>query len=84
LKWRLQKDRRSASWQQSIINARRDLQRIFADSRSIENYVLEHLEEIHSEAAEDAALEIGSYTGIIGGCPWRMSEVLDSQFWPGE
>jgi hypothetical protein len=82
LKWRLQADRRSASWQQSIVNARRELQRIFADSRSIEYYVLEHLETIYSEAAEDAILEMGSHSGVIEGCPWRMSDLLDSQFWP--
>jgi len=82
LKWKLQPNRRSGSWEETIRRERRELELIFDQSASIKNYVLSCSERIMKDAARDAAGEMRCTVAASDLPSWTLEQVLDHDFWP--
>ncbi len=83
LKWRHQPNSRTASWQSSIQNNRKEIWRVIEDSPSLKSYPAEVLSKAYSSARKDAARETQlppETFPII--CPFSIEEALDDTFWP--
>jgi hypothetical protein len=84
LKWQYQVSFRSKSWELTIKEQRRQIEKLLKDSPSLKRYLYD--EGIHETFAD--ALEIAcDETGLPGTafpeyCPYRMEQLLDKQFFP--
>jgi hypothetical protein len=83
LKWRFQPMRRSVSWQQSIDNARDEIQRRLDDSPSLhprlEELVAARYPVVRRNAMRETGLPIATFPDP---CPFSAEELLDEAFWP--
>jgi Domain of unknown function DUF29 len=83
LKWQYQPSKRSASWESSIQNNRKEIWRVIEDSPSLGDYPSCVLEKAYQSARKDAAREtrLPLETFPIH-CPFTSEEALDEAFWP--
>jgi len=83
LKWHYQPQRRGESWQQSIDNARLQIELIIEDSRSLRDFLPEAFAWAYTrgrkEAAKETRLPLETFPEA---CPWPLAQVLDEDFWP--
>jgi hypothetical protein len=83
LKWRWQPERRSGSWESSIIEQRSRIARRVEESPSLRSHPAEILEEEYRVARRRAAAETGlSLSAFPERCPFTIDEVLDPDFLP--
>lgn len=83
LKWKFQPTHRGASWTSSISNARFELEGIAADSPSLAKQVPTFVSEIYSQAAREAAGEMGVDVGQLPAeCPFTLDQIHDDEFLP--
>ena len=85
LKWRFQPERRQRgrSWRRTILEQRRQLAALMADSPSLRPRASDALAQLYEHAHELVAAETGlSESTFPGVCPWTASQILDSHFWP--
>lgn len=83
LKWKYQPEARSTSWQGSIRNARRSIERLIADSPSLRVVPLQKYTAAFIDAREIAALETGLPLSTFPiDCPFSVEEVLSLTFLP--
>ena len=85
LKWQFQPGRRGSSWQRTIVEQRRGIEKRLRRTPSL-NAVLneaEWWEEIWSDAVAAAAAETGA-SSFPEDCPWSGEQVLSADFWPEE
>lgn len=83
LKWQFQPERRSGSWESSIIEHRRRLRRALEDSPSLKPYCLEVLTSCYEVARDRARAETGlPLITFPGNCPYDLAQALDPQFLP--
>lgn len=83
LKWKFQPTHRGASWAASIANARFELESIAADSPSLAKHAEGFVEEIYSQAAREAAGEMGiDIDQLPADCPFTFDEIRDDEFLP--
>ncbi|AFZ56013.1 DUF29 domain-containing protein [Anabaena cylindrica FACHB-243] len=83
LKWQFQPDKRSGSWEGSIIEHRRRVQESLQDSPSLKPYLESIFTECYTQAVKQAKAETGlpveSFPVI---CPYHLAEVTEDDFLP--
>jgi hypothetical protein len=76
LKWDLQPDRRSGSWEATIEHQRQELQDLLED-RTLRNHARDVLAKAYERARRQAALETGSAPDAPPQtCPWALDEIV--------
>ncbi|MBD1823844.1 DUF29 domain-containing protein [Cyanobacteria bacterium FACHB-DQ100] len=79
LKWQYQIDRRSQSWELSIVEHRIRIEEALEDSPSLKSYLTEILEKQYRKATRLASAETGlSIEDFPAKCPYSIAEVLES------
>ena len=81
LKWDFQPDQRSNSWRSSIRESRYRIARLIRLNPSLAGYPSTCLDEAYAEA-RDMAIDETRIRGLPSQCPWRLTEILDLEFWP--
>ena len=84
LKWHYQPSFRGRSWQLTIKEQRRQLQRLLKDNPSLHA----RLEEFVADAYVDSVLLAAKETGLEESafpsqCPYAQYDLLNSEFYPG-
>jgi hypothetical protein len=83
LKWQYQSDRRSRSWQSSIIEHRLRIYDAFVESPSLKRYFAEVFDDAYSGAIQLASTETGlAQKTFPKVCPYSQNQVLDADFLP--
>lgn len=85
LKWEYQSQRRSRSWLTTIRIQRLDIPELLEENPSLKPYLEEVLQKAYRRGV---ALAIGA-TDLLErtfpqDCPYRLTEILDDYFYPGE
>jgi hypothetical protein len=83
LKWQFQPGFRGASWQNTIIEQRQQVQLILEDSPSLKHQVEEKITKAYQSALRKAVNETGlplSHFPQI--CPYTLEQMLDDNFYP--
>lgn len=85
LKWQHPSDRRSGSWEGSIIEHRRRIKKALKESPSLKPYLESIFAECYTEAVKQAKAETGlSFETFPVQCPYELAEVIDDEFLPEE
>lgn len=83
LKWHYQPKERSGSWEGSIDNSRKRIERLFKDQPSLKNYLPEILHEAYLEAKtwahKETRLDINLFPDTS---PYSVEEILNIDFLP--
>jgi hypothetical protein len=83
LKWQVQKDRRSKSWQRTIKDQRRRLTIHLKDNPSLKATLLESIERIYPSAVVDAANETSLDDEMFPSvCPYTVEQLFNPDFLP--
>jgi hypothetical protein len=83
LKWRYQPQHRGESWQQSIADARLQIELILEDSPSLHNFLPEALAWAYPRARKAAANETQLLVATFPEtCPWSLQEMLAEDMFP--
>ncbi|WP_334852324.1 DUF29 domain-containing protein [Nostoc sp.] len=83
LKWQFQPDKRSGSWEGSIIEHRRRVKEALDDSPSLKSYLEIVFAECYAQAVKQAKAETGiSMESFPLNCPYQLAEVTDDEFLP--
>ena len=85
LKWRYQPDKRvrGQSWQRTILEQRRRLDRLLRQNPSLRSTVSTVLAESYAYIRRRTHLETRlPLTTFPEQCPWTVDQVLDDDFWP--
>ena len=83
LKWQYQPERRSGSWESSIIEHRRHIKKALKESPSLNSYCESIFSECYVEAVKQAKAETGLSLEIFPiECLYELTEVIDDQFLP--
>jgi hypothetical protein len=83
LKYQFQPLRRSKSWQYTIIEHRKRVQKALQESPSLKPYFYEVLAESYGSARNLAAVETGMELAIFPEeLPFTPAQILDSEFFP--
>lgn len=83
LKWQFQRDRRSGSWEGSIIEHRRPVREAVSDSPSLQPYLESIFAECYTQAVKQAKAETGlPLETFPQQCPYELAEVMDDEFLP--
>lgn len=83
LKWQFQPEKRSGSWESSIIEHRRRVKDDLIDSPSLKPYLENIFAECYTQAAKQAKAETGlplETFPVI--CPYELLQVIDDEFLP--
>lgn len=83
LKWQYQSERRSGSWEGSIVEHRRRIRKALKESPSLKPYVEGVFAECYAEAVKQAKAETGlPLETFPAQCPYELTEVMDDGFLP--
>jgi Domain of unknown function DUF29 len=82
VKWRRQPEWRSPSWEASIDQARRRIERVIKDSPSLRSYPGEVLSEAYRYAIGNKAIRALELRQLAEACPWTIEQVLSEDFLP--
>ena len=83
LKWEFQPERRSGSWEGSIIEHRRRIREAIDDSPSLQPYLESIFVECYLQAVKQAKAETQLPLETFPlQCPYQLAEVLNDQFLP--
>ena len=83
LKWKVQPERRSRSWELTIRVQRKDLAKLLAENPSLQPYLNESLPEAYEHAAVEAMTETGRpESDFPSTCPFTLDVILDPDFLP--
>ncbi|MEH2446172.1 MAG: DUF29 domain-containing protein [Nostoc sp.] len=83
LKWQFQPDKRSGSWEGSIIEHRRRVKEALDDSPSLKFYLEIVFAECYAQAVKQAKAETGlSMESFPLNCPYQVAEITDDEFLP--
>ena len=83
LKWKVQPDRRSRSWELTIRVQRKDLTKLLAENPSLQPYLTKSLPEAYEHAAVEAMTETGRpESDFPSTCPFTLDVILDLDFLP--
>ncbi|MCW5312314.1 DUF29 family protein [Nostoc sp. KVJ3] len=85
LKWQYQSQRRSRSWLATLRIQRLDIAELLEDNPSLKPYLEEALRKAYLKGVELAVGEtdLPKRTFPVE-CPYSLSEIVDSDFYPGE
>jgi hypothetical protein len=83
LKWKVQPDRRSRSWELTVRVHRKDLAKLLSKNPSLQQYLSGSLAEAYESATIDAMIETGHpESDFPDTCPFALDQVLDPDFLP--
>lgn len=83
LKWQYQPERRSGSWEASIIEHRRRIRKALKESPSLKPYLESILGESYEEAIKQAKAETGMPLETFPvECPYDLPVAIDDNFLP--
>jgi hypothetical protein len=83
LKWQFQPERRSSSWESSIVEHRRRIREALKDSPSLKPYFENVLAECYGDAVKQAKVETNLPLKTFPvQCPYHLTEVMDDDFLP--
>lgn len=83
LKWQFQPERKSGSWEGSIVEHRRRVKEGLSDSPSLKPYLESIFAECYTQAVKQAKAETGLPLETFPVlCPYKLSEVIDDEFLP--
>ena len=82
LKWQYQPERRSGSWESSIIEHRRRIKKALKESPSLKPYLEKIFAESYTEAVKQATAETGLPLEMFPQSPYKLAAVIDDQFLP--
>lgn len=83
LKWKFQPEKRSGSWEGTILEQRTRISRRLAESPSLKNFPSEILAEEYEIARLNAAGETGlDRAAFPSTCPFTLAQILDKSFLP--
>ncbi|MBN3945656.1 MAG: DUF29 domain-containing protein [Nostoc sp. NMS7] len=83
LKWQFQPEKRSGSWEGSIIEHRRRVMEALDDSPSLKSYLEIVFAQCYAQAVKQAKAETGlSVESFPVVCPYQLPEVTNDQFLP--
>jgi Domain of unknown function DUF29 len=83
LKWQLQPEKRSRSWQRTIAVQRIKLEQILEDSPSLRQRMEPNLQGNHRKAVQLAAIETGlTAAQFPAACPYTVEQILNPDFSP--
>jgi hypothetical protein len=83
LKWQYQPEKRTGSWERSIIEHRRRLKKALKESPSLKSYLTNILEENYSESVKQAKAETKlPLDAFPQQCPYELASILDDEFLP--
>lgn len=83
LKWQFQPERRSGSWEGSIIEHRRRVREALSDSPSLQPYFESIYAECYSQAVKQAKAETNlPLETFPQQCPYELAEVTQDEFLP--
>lgn len=83
LKWQFQPEKRSGSWEGSIIEYRRRVLESLSDSPSLKPYLESAFAECYTQAVKQAKAETGLAVETFPVmCPYQLSDVIDDDFLP--
>jgi len=81
LKWEYQPDRRTGSWQATVLEQQRELRQLL-ESGTLHNHALAVFADAYADARKQAAAETGAARGSFPEeCPWSLDAALTD---PGE
>lgn len=90
LKWQFQPRRRSRSWRLTVLRCRRDLERVFGKSTSLNPLTSRRddwdalLRQLYRDARDYAIAETGlPASALPETCPYTIDQILDPDFLPG-
>jgi hypothetical protein len=85
LKWQYRPKKRKLGWAASILEARDQLDRVMDESPSLRTYpdiiLADQYVIARLRAADETGLPLATFPE---NCPYRVSEILDKSFMPGE
>ena len=83
LKWQVQQDRRSQSWQRTIRDQRRRLDRLLQENPSPKSLLAESIADVYPSAVIAAANETGlDEDRFPDACPYTDRQIFDREFLP--
>jgi len=83
LKWQYQPQKRTGSWERSIIEHRRRIRKALKESPSLNSYLEEILLESYTEAVKQAKAETKHPISTFPSeCPYQLSAIIDDDFLP--
>jgi hypothetical protein len=83
LKWQFQPQRRSGSWEGSIVEHRRRVNKALKDSPSLNSYLVAFEVEGYKEAVKQAKAETGlPLEAFPLNCPYELVDMLRDDFLP--
>jgi Domain of unknown function DUF29 len=83
LKWQFQPEKRSGSWESSIIEHRRRVKDDLIDSPSLKPYLDNIFAECYTQAVKQAKAETGLPLETFPiQCPYELPQVIDDEFLP--
>ncbi len=83
LKWQFQPERRSGSWESSLLEHRRRIRETLADSPSLLVFGREVLADAYGQAIKQAKAETGlPLNRFPQACPYGIEAILDDDFLP--
>lgn len=83
LKWQYQPERRSGSWERSIIEHRRRIKKALKESPSLKPYLINILDESYTESVKQAKAETKLPSERFPPkCPYSLTSILDDEFLP--
>jgi hypothetical protein len=83
LKWQFQPQRRSGSWEGSIIEHRRRVNKALKDSPSLNSYLIGLEAECYKEAVKQAKAETGlPLEAFPLDCPYELADMMKDDFLP--
>lgn len=83
LKWQYQPEKRSGSWESSILEHRRRLKKALKESPSLKPYFTDILDESYTESVKQARAETKlPLENFPTKCPYSLTSILDDEFLP--
>jgi hypothetical protein len=83
LKWQVQHDRRSRSWELTIREQRRAVSELLAESPSLKRYLKRHMDRAYERAVGDASLDTRlPEDDFPDTCPFTLEVLLDPEYLP--
>lgn len=84
LKWSCQPRKRTRSWEVTLYNRRKELNRIFEMSKILKNYQANNLIDWYPKAIDDALFEMQNNNeyALPEKLPWTQRQLLDQTFYP--
>jgi hypothetical protein len=83
LKWQLQPEKKSRSWERTIASQRTELGQLLEDSPSLRVRIQPNLRHIYQKSVQLAVLDTGlPNSQFPSECPFTVDQILDPEFLP--